>query len=1002
MFLFYIFMFYVELLSVFSIHFFRVTTDITTDYCKILVTRRFSHSFSRHFLPHSFIFSIFCNYTMETHGESSSSSSSYSSTSKSSMNAWIDSLLSQKNESIETEILWHKSETPNSLLQLLQSDHIPSIITFFTSNEQPPQYQTYGYTSLLLFQTIGMTRLSSILMRMNHSSTSLILSQIVQLQLNLQLPTNDSISKITSIDEITATTATMPYQTEIQYLLSILLYALQPMAGLTSASAVIWRSICDISHTYPQYAYEIHIVRDARNCLVQQVLHPGIKSCCNTEDDGGGGSESGSGAGVSHGKKMAKLLNFFLGRLESLLTIVQDNNSNRECMVVHHDYDEIHTVLMYLILWRGQVEFSPYIEIQQLGSKIDGCLEKWVYHDMLNWRRLQDVLTMRRNDNHQNNSALFSYGKWIFLIHLVDQLVESYWKQQSMERDEWDGLHSILESLLFDIIPKCHEIVTTVASNIMSRSLATISDVLLLLERCPVVVDNQTTSSAMEPNCLFRELHQHLLKWLAWCHLPSICDQSMDVVHPLTHELVLTMVYLHIIRSFSVCPTEHFSFISHMLRLCSKLLFSDLTNNSLRSNISTLIHRILSNDALPSLKTLCESFVVIEAQNFVMSLQVKKMGKRKRNEGKIQQWKVLDGYADLLPIFSKILNNVFWARLGDSTCDALMGDIEVMLQLQEAEESQSNRLCVLTRQAPILLCIACSLLMNCPSVSQMKKEKVFRFILTSLTFGNNSCDDSLHLFRQLNDFVDQQLGFHNRTASLIQSVFQRISKKPTTSQKFGMCIVLPSLSVFVNENATGEFIKVSLLSSSVLTFNSSSLTFCLPLPLLIIQTIQGCFAYLIGNKDPCISATAMSSMELFGPRISSKYRQIIPNCVPSSHQIYLQTRIKGGDHIYSLSSKAVLQMHPNDICKWRRHESKHLDSFVKEFFSEGRALFFSISKNYHVYELSDGNGKSMILFSPPNDQSLDLGVISKWQISKSGTLSRGASRSDGTFNFFVK
>lgn len=143
-------------------------------------------------------------------------------------------------------------------------------------------------------------------------------------------------------------------------------------------------------------------------------------------------------------------------------------------------------------------------------------------------------------------------------------------------------------------------------------------------------------------------------------------------------------------------------------------------------------------------------------------------------------------------------------------------------------------------------------------------------------------------------------------------------------------------------------------------------------------------------------------MEQFGPRISSKYRQIIPNCVPSSHQIYLQTRIKGGDHIYSLSTKAVLQMYPKDIYQWRRQESKHLDSFVKEFVSEGRASCFSISKNFHVYELSDGNGKSMILFSPPNDQSLDLGVISKWQISKSGILSSGVSRSDGTFKFLMK
>jgi hypothetical protein len=116
----------------------------------------------------------------------------------------------------------------------------------------------------------------------------------------------------------------------------------------------------------------------------------------------------------------------------------------------------------------------------------------------------------------------------------------------------------------------------------------------------------------------------------------------------------------------------------------------------------------------------------------------------------------------------------------------------------------------------------------------------------------------------------------------------------------------------------------------------------------------------------------------------------------------LQTRIKGGDHIYSLSSKTILQINPDDIREWRRQESKRLDSFVKRFDSEGPISLLSLYKNFHVYEISDGSGKSVILFAPPNDNPFDLGVFSKWHISRSGKLSSWVTRPDGTFKILMK
>jgi hypothetical protein len=143
-------------------------------------------------------------------------------------------------------------------------------------------------------------------------------------------------------------------------------------------------------------------------------------------------------------------------------------------------------------------------------------------------------------------------------------------------------------------------------------------------------------------------------------------------------------------------------------------------------------------------------------------------------------------------------------------------------------------------------------------------------------------------------------------------------------------------------------------------------------------------------------------MELFGSRLSSNFKQIIPNCVPFSHQIYLQTRIKGGDHVYSLSSKTVIQINLNDIRVWRGQESKHLDAFTKHFDSEGSSSLLTIRKNFCVCELSDGSGKLAILFTSPNDKPFNLEAISKWQISRCGKLSGCVPRSDGSFKILMK
>jgi hypothetical protein len=732
------------------------------------------------------------------------------------MDTWIHALVSPRNESIETEISWHKSTHPDSLVQkLLDSNHnIPSIINFFTDIDSPPMYQSYGYTTLLQFQTIGMTRLSSILMRMNHTSTSLVLSQIVQIHLN----TNHDDSNISQQPK------------EIQYLSSILLYALQPMAGLTSASATIWRSICDISQRYSKYIRDIHIVRDAKNCLVEQVIQPGMESACSCTLPSSSAAVAVAGLSSSgNGKKMAKLLKFFLCRLETFMELESDSDEEwtKECNILnhnHHDDDQVQNVIMYLLLWRGQVELSTLVDIQHLGRKIDECLEKWVLcskkkDTMIDWWKVQILL--KWNTNQRNHELFYSYGKLVFLVHLVQTLVPSYSKQGEMNTDEWEGLLSLVESLLFHIIPSCHELVTTLgdSSLIMTRTLGSISDVLLLLERYPSV-SNLGTNSTNEPSCRFSELHQHLMKWLAQCHPPSSHrNPSMVVVHPLTYELVQTTIYLHVIRSYSLDSTQQSCIVSHMMGLCSKLLFSDRTHNTLRSNISTLMFQILSNDSLPSLKMLCESFVIIEAQAFVLNLKVKSSGKRKRNEDQYQRWKDLDGYVDLQPVFSKVLNDVFWARLGDSKRDNLIRDIEVLLLLQENEESQCNRLRILTKQAPTLLSFVSSMLLNAPFVHQKKKEQTVRSNLNSITYENDSFKHTLSLCRQLSEIVDQKLGIHDKMVPLIQRVLQTTFQKPTTSQKFGMCIVLPSLCTLVNNNVTGEFIKVRVRSKTVCIAN---------------------------------------------------------------------------------------------------------------------------------------------------------------------------------------
>lgn len=146
-------------------------------------------------------------------------------------------------------------------------------------------------------------------------------------------------------------------------------------------------------------------------------------------------------------------------------------------------------------------------------------------------------------------------------------------------------------------------------------------------------------------------------------------------------------------------------------------------------------------------------------------------------------------------------------------------------------------------------------------------------------------------------------------------------------------------------------------------------------------------------------------MEIFGTNIMPQHRHIIPSCIPSSRQIHLQTRIKGGVNIYSISTKSVLQVSCVEIQKWRKQEGHVLEVLIPDFISSPSKSSIDVSKDYHIIELSDGSGKTAILLAPielSGNTAQVITDISKWQIRQYGKLNMISSKSDGNFKLSLK
>lgn len=697
----------------------------------------------------------------------------------------LQDLLSPVYETVEQELKWYKSESPTNVVKGLTSDAIPSLISCLQSTKVGSLKCTdYGYPNLLQMQTIGLTRLSFLLLKMNDASTSSsIISCLVR-----RFTSNSNEEKEEELRD-------QPQHSSItvKSLLFVLLHALQPVAGLTSASATIWKSICDLSQAYPQPAIEIRVVQESMHCLVKDIIQSGIASCCSTAVNSHNGES----------KKMVKLLNFFLSRLDSLLRICSSNQKD----VVRYSPKtdaEIYDIMKHLISWRGDIGLSPSMDIQSLEKKLDVCLETLVSFnrrdgsesiESVHLRMLEDFSLM----NLTRETSSMAYGTWIFLLHLMEQLYISFLKTQWMEISTWEIMLSTVESLLLRILPKCHHVIIMDEEHMtLSRSLKVISKLLMFLERFPVLMDvNKGTKT-----CNFITFQHRLISWLGFC------DHEKKSMHAMSYELVLSTVYLHAIISNYYSSDGKGYIICHMIQLCSNLVFSDRTSDVLRNNICCLMSRIMSNES-SQLKSVCGPLLLLEFQNFMSDIKPLKVSKRKRSGDCIyHRWKTLSSYHNLQILIAKLLGRTFWSRLGEVKRETLIKNFEDLLLLHNEDDKRLERVKLLVLQAPHLLSIAVLSLVSIPQEFKTKKDIALKCILDGLVHANENSCNHLLLFRCYCLCLEQMKGYKHADPIHIQRVLQQLCHRSSTYQKFGIGLVLPCLGVFVNNNAPSSFSTV--------------------------------------------------------------------------------------------------------------------------------------------------------------------------------------------------
>jgi len=755
------------------------------------------------------------------------------------------------------------------------------------NNNNNNNHHHHPESSWLKLQIVGTIRLATLLIHAttNHPQNSTLYSQLAGKILQQLAQRLTSIFQSTSIStsilmigngngnenvpmESDSLQNVIP-QTEnsIRMYLFLLLQVIEPIAGLNMVCATVWRVIGDLasllgprlegSHDDDNHGNTDNNDNDDMRSkegeeeggrfLLQAMdriivlIRQGFQVALAQQDGTGNCGAAG---------RMGKLMKFFLLRMLQLIPLMNMNckKQNRDRGGDDHDHDHaLEGYISTMLGFRGMIAIAENpgtnggdsVQLQQLGKKVDLCVEKMLQrfsnsgyiNNSVGGRGKNQVLSpssskeimlllgvrhshswslQEGSGGYRRESDVFWIGKWYMLLDSLEQTILTILEQKVREvsAEDWDACICICENLFWQIIPMCHEHICSEegsnyanANEFLSRSMKLIGDTLFVMERVRVRVSVSLRDSAASREgtrgCInVNQIHGIMIRWMG-------CQQGHKVhLHPMTKEVLLASFQMHIIRSFhqdharsasASAPVVAVSHIDGLLRTMAKLLLDGRTGNVHRENIGIIFHRLMtiSSPSLMPLRQRVESILLTAAVDFLQRLkEPQSCGKRKRSG--CTQWMSPTWLSKLGPLMELLLSTeAMWSKMGSTKRDGILKDLSSLLLLDMGNEDRKvKRMCLMITKAPDLLHLVFSLLVGCSHFPKAKKDQMREgfFLALSLTAPNHT--GNLALFHFTRHILSSSVTLsQTEQQHFLKTIRILSSKQSSTRNKFGGAIL---------------------------------------------------------------------------------------------------------------------------------------------------------------------------------------------------------------------
>lgn len=342
---------------------------------------------------------------------------------------------------------------------------------------------------------------------------------------------------------------------------------------------------------------------------------------------------------TAHSDMVVKILGFLVVRLTPFLGLLRPaphQSIVSTTTMLEEEEEEANAIVPILVqLWGISYVHGTNSSLQALAIKVEKCLAAWsgasilsnsaaavVEHPPRAARVVSLVaqsklsVTIGNDDSKEMVTAIrgasYRMGKATLLANSLDETI----RNNNNNRDDLSFIESLLfivEELLLRSLPAlmipCRAYVSSSSSSsssslksasVLNKCTQSVSDALLYIET------NCSTSGTDNSKTQQSRLHHLFVHWLSYNHT-------------LVRELVLTILENHASACVTKQSASHTAGALPFLTLLVGLLFDPRTVTVLRTNIASLLSRILMDKTI--LNEQLESILSTEAGNFLLCLE---------------------------------------------------------------------------------------------------------------------------------------------------------------------------------------------------------------------------------------------------------------------------------------------------------------------------------------------------------------------------------------------